>query len=644
MGIIMASKLQSLVEIFNNTFFRIPDYQRGYAWTRDELEAFWEDLTNLSPSKFHYTGLLTVEPIDKTRVEQSEKWKDDLWMFNKGLKAYYIIDGQQRLTTIIILLKSVIDKFGDSSGINFEPKNSWISRFLYQQYGNYKSYVFGYEKDNPSDEFFKTKILGQISLSSAHVPEQTLYTMNLQYAKIFFEGKIEKLDKNGLEVLFKKIVNSLKFNFYEIDSDLDVFVTFEVMNNRGKNLSKLELLKNRLIYLTTLLQEKDTDKDRLRKDINDAWKTVYEYLGKNKDNPLDDDDFLKNHWIMYFKYDRKEAEAFSEFLLKNHFIVKNLVNDSVEKIDFTKIKEYVESISKSVINWFYISNPKYSNFNEDIKMYLEKLNHVGFGAFAPIIMCAMGKGVTEGKLLKLLEISERFAFLIFKLSKRPANTRNSYFYKLANDFYKNDLSIDDVIKSIEVEIDGDKKYYGWFDVDDFKKHISDLYKKGEGFYSWNGVKYFLYEYELSLKEAARGDEKVKWDDINQESIEHIYPHVADKKSCWTDKFSMLSENNSILLHSLGNLLLLSQSKNSEWQNECFEFKKKHKDKKGNLIGYFNGSYSEIEVASLNEWTPKDILERSLKMLDFMEHRWNIKIGDTKTKIELLLLTFVARGD
>ena len=64
-------------------------------------------------------------------------------------------------------------------------------------------------------------------------------------------------------------------------------------------MSHLELLKNRLIYLSTLLDEDDETKGRLRTDINETWKTIYEYLGKNKDNPLDDDDFLFNHWIMY---------------------------------------------------------------------------------------------------------------------------------------------------------------------------------------------------------------------------------------------------------------------------------------------------------------------------------------------------------
>ncbi len=62
---------------------------------------------------------------------------------------------------------------------------------------------------------------------------------------------------DGIEVVFRKIILQLMFNIHEIEDDYDVFVAFETMNNRGKKLTNLELLKNRLIYLTTL---NDNDK------------------------------------------------------------------------------------------------------------------------------------------------------------------------------------------------------------------------------------------------------------------------------------------------------------------------------------------------------------------------------------------------
>lgn len=630
------TELQTLVEIFNNRFFRIPDYQRGYAWQEEQLNAFWEDLENLKEGKLHYTGLLTIESVSKKEVKNQDKWKDDLWLFDKGWKAYYIIDGQQRLTTTIILLETIISKFSDNELLNYDPVKKHKDKFLYQEAGSqYKSFIFGYEKDNPSDEFFKTEILGQKSSTGDKVPKETLYTANLKGAKDFFKQKTAKMSKEQLEVVFRKVINGLKFNLYEIDDDLDVFVTFETMNNRGKPLSKLELLKNRLIYLSTLIEEDEDVQNKLRRDINEVWKTVYEYLGKNKDNPLDDDEFLENHWIMYYTYERKTAESYAKFLLDKHFVAKNVLNPKEDtKVGFDEIKNYIDSVAESVKAWFYMFNPTYSkDFDSDIVPWLQKLDRLNFGAFKPLIMAAIVKQVGTNTLLRLLKVCERFVFLVFSLTRRPTNTQNNHFFRVAHNYYIHDIDwdINSVIENIEYLIKGvnDEGYLeGWFDIDKFFDYIGEQFRKEEGFYSWNGVRYFLYEYELYLQEQAHGEIKVSWETLKKPyTVEHIYPQ-NDSKEYWKKRFSKLnSKKKKMLTHSLGNLLVLSQAKNSELQNEGFDYKKKHLDKNKKPTGYFNGSYSEIEVAQYTEWTDKKIKERGLTLLEFLESRWEIEINN-----------------
>lgn len=644
------NKLLSLTEIFNEKFFRIPDFQRGYSWEINQLEDFWEDLINLKSDKIHYTGLLTVEPVSKSNVENIEKWQDDLWFFERGLGAYYLIDGQQRLTTSIILINEILNRFADNEGINFEDKSYWVKKFLFQAYGeNYKSYIFGYERDNPSDEFFKTKILQQESLTADKVPEQTLYTSNLKVAKDFFEKKLEKFDKQDIKEIFKKITLKFKFNFYEIDDELDVYVTFETMNNRGKSLSNLELLKNRLIYLSTLLNVDSPTRARLRKDINETWKTIYEYLGKNKDNAMDDDEFLRNHWIMYFKYNRKESASYAKFLLNKKFTAKNAIKN---KIVLTDIKEYIDSLSKSVKSWFYLYNAQFSDYQDETKEWIQKLNRLGMSAFPPLFMAAMTK-CSENEFLPLFKSAERFIFLVFRLSQRPSNTKNSHFYRLANSYYfgKNSTTIQSTIGNIDWMTQGesdkndDYVYHGWFDLEKFGNYIKDQYDKGEGFYTWNGLRYFLFEYELYLQEKANGNQKISWIDFNkrkkEDTIEHIYPQTP-KDECWTSVFKEYSKKErKILLNTLGNLVLLGQSKNSELQNKCFDFKRKHTNKDGDDVGFFNGAYSEIEVSSYDNWTSTEIDDRGKKMLSFLEERWNIDFKNWKIeKEDLLKLDFL----
>ncbi len=223
-----SNNLETLSELFNDKIFRIPDYQRGYAWGKLQINDFWSDLNNLDDKRIHYTGMITVEKKDE---------------------YYHIIDGQQRLTTIMILIKVILDNFDNEDWIEDKEKSDYVKKFLFRKTGkegkNIKV-IFGYEKDNPSDCYFKTRILDLEDTECYSVASETLYTKNLQFTKDLFIEKIEKLSKDDLEILFKKVIKQLKFNFYEIDDELDEFVTFETMNNRGKPLTTLELLKNRL--------------------------------------------------------------------------------------------------------------------------------------------------------------------------------------------------------------------------------------------------------------------------------------------------------------------------------------------------------------------------------------------------------------
>ena len=614
------SKLQYLTEVFNKKIFRIPDFQRGYSWQEAQLEDFWEDLINLKENKIHYTGLLTIEPIPESKIQ-----KDDSWFLKAGYKAYYLIDGQQRLTTAIILINEILNKFENDAIVNCRKKSVWEEKFLFlSNRDDYKSYIFGYEHDNPSDEYFRTGILGQYSSSSDKT--ETLYTDNLKKAKEFFKKKLGG-KKQGIEKNFKKLITGFGFNLYEIDNELDVYVTFETMNNRGKPLSNLELLKNRLIYLSTLLEVEDKTKEGLRKDINEIWKTIYEYLGKNKEKPMDDDAFLKNHWIMYFKYDRSESASYAKFLLNKNFTSNNVIK---KKIDCKNIQDYIHSLSTCIRPWFYLFNPEVSDapYKFEANEWIQKLNRLGMSAFPPLFMAAMTK-CDQQDLSPLFESAERFIFLVFKLSQRRSNTENSYFYRLASSFYYGEETVDSVIKKISDKTYYEKgDWYGWFDLVRFDNYIKEQYSKKEGFYAWNGLKYFLYEYELDLQKKAGGDRKISWIEFDkrkkEETIEHIYPQTATEE-CWTSVFNEYPEKErNILLHSLGNLVLLSRSKNSSLQNKCFALKKGDTEK-GNTVGFYNGSYSEIEVSRYEKWTKEEIQDRGKKMLDFLDKRWNVKI-------------------
>jgi len=337
---------KSLDSLFKEKLFRIPDYQRGYAWRHEQLKDFWEDLINLSGERKHYTGVLTLKQIPAGEVARTAK---EFWLVDDhSYRVYHVVDGQQRLTTFIIFLQALVDFIkalpenkgkpdGDiyiSESLNVaDLQDSYL--FKIKPMGDrFRTYKFGYESDNPSYHYLRYRLLGE---EGGGAVVETFYTLNLSNAKTYFTGQVRELHKHegvdGLQRVYKKLTKRFLFNEYIIKDEFDVFVAFETMNNRGRKLSDLELLKNRLIYLTTLYEDKELDdasRKSLRDTINDAWKEVYHQLGRNKAHPLNDDDFLRAFWIIYFKYSRKTGRDYIHFLLDEQFTPKK-VHKKVER-------------------------------------------------------------------------------------------------------------------------------------------------------------------------------------------------------------------------------------------------------------------------------------------------------------------------
>lgn len=639
-------KLNSLSDIFERRILRIPDYQRGYAWKEHQVEDFWEDILQLENDRIHYTGVITLEPV---KANLYQKWEKDLWLIGGvGFRPFYVVDGQQRLTTSMILLQAILESVQKDTELNYQSISSIRKQFIFFEADNklQQSFLFGYEKDNPSDEYMKTKIFGEHSGSNQFL--ETLYTRNLSFAKSYFQDQLKDMSVDEIALIYKKLTQKLKFNLYEIDEEIDVFVTFETMNNRGKPLTSLELLKNRLIYLSTLFKDND-GREQLRININDAWKTMYEYLGKNPDVPLSDNLFLRNHWTMYFKYTRKKGDDYIKFLLDEKFSARNVTHPKSpnDALRIEEISDYVRSLQQSIVYWFYMHNPYYAQSNElsdSQKVWLDRLERLSFRSFKPLILSAFVSKQAPEKITELLTSAERYNFTLFNLSQRRSNTGDTEFFTMSRELLTGERDISEVLETIDRWIE---KYY---DPEKFMSHIREKYDlERNGFYSWDGVRYFLYEHEHWLKEKGRqSTSKLSWEVLNSYkkdhvTLEHVFPQTPDN-SYWQERFGHFNDwEQYYLTHSLGNLLPLSRAKNSVLQNDSFPKKVNN----GDGVGYYNGSVSENEVAQCPDWTPTQILKRGLDLLSFMEQRWGIALGDFDFKGRLLHLAdidFSPSGD
>ncbi len=583
-------ELLNLDGVVEKGVFEIPSYQRGYAWQIRQLKDFWNDLEHVSKlgDKFHYMHSLTLRELEN-------EFEDS---------AFEIIDGQQRLATSLILLgllaKTTQNKDPKYSLINLEPILS------YKYYGLSEAFraIMGEEKDL---EAFKT----------------SFYAKNLIEAYAFFQEKISDTPMETLEKMFDALIKKMLFSVVELnDNRIDPFSSFETINNRGKDLSTLELLKNRLHFVAHKICDEE-DLENLQQEINDTYTRIYYDLRRFEDDHLES--FLK-HFVAYYY---GENSKFKERLLNTAFDAHKKYDDLYD--EYEKINDLLLHLSYSSKVWYFLHTLDDEELRIEItpKMRglldkMRRLNALSENAFLPLLLSLLtiqlvGRSANEQvyttqELEGLLEYLERFGFLIYGVAGK--NTAKNEWIRLAFKaiqacrFWEDEITIEDLPV---------------LEKDFFKGEHSGLkllenninFNNAKKWYEWGKVlNYLLYEYEL-----YHNPETTLNFDSSIESIEHILPQKPDQG------YSAKEKNwakNPHIVHALGNLLLIAKNANSSLSNKPFDEKRKE---------YLKGSYSEKEVAKNASFGVAQIKERSEKLLDFLIARYRIAelVGESAIK-------------
>ena len=597
----------NLSELFSQRIFRIPDYQRGYAWEEKQLSELWDDLDEIaeinSELKKHYTGTIYLE---ETQPTADEKWLS-------GVKFFNIVDGQQRLTSISILLFELL-KVADK-GYCEESKEDLIKTFLSKSNstGESKVYKFSYSANDKNYNFFLHSIFedNKIVLQPNH---QNHYTKNLREAKTFFATKISTLTHEQREILFKKLTTSLQFDIRTIEKDLDVQAVFETMNNRGKPLSTLEKLKNRLIYLTEKLDVAAEDKGSLRKKINEAWGKIYTCLAQNPTHILDEDVFLSAHLSLYRKpkestFSEKIAEekVFQMFCNKSEkYNLEESGTINEETVSYKKIEDYILKLSELAPIWHEIHN---SN-SKLIKKILILNSSKEIKIFLVAVLNITNDEIQINSIFSNLE-KILFRNRVPGIGVMDERTTASW----ARDIYNHEDDLESILQKIEDLINIPVSVNNI--VQSFKYLFT--YERGaKGFHRWGNLKYFLFEYEEFLKSKVQEtNDKVTIDDFNETTIEHIIPQQF--WDYWGDEVNSISDGieenekieqaRKVLLNTLGNLTILKNGKNSSLGNKGWLEKKER---------FRTGSYNEIAISNYENWTIQNISERGTEMLQFLQ--------------------------
>ncbi|WQZ68454.1 DUF262 domain-containing HNH endonuclease family protein [Helicobacter pylori] len=591
-------ELLTLDGVIEKGVFEIPSYQRGYAWQERQLKDFWNDLEHASKlgDKFHYMHSLTLRELEN-EFENS---------------AFEIIDGQQRLATSLILLgllaKITQNKDPKYSLINLEPILS------YKYYGLSEAFRAIMEEEKDLKAF------------------KTFYAKNLIDAYEFFQEKISDTPVGTLEKMFDALTKKMLFSVVELnDNRIDPFSSFETINNRGKDLSTLELLKNRLHFVAHKICDEE-DLENLQQEINDTYTIIYYDLRQFKDDDLER--FLK-HFVEYYygeKGDFKKRLLEMEFNAHKRYTYNTPFSDEYDKID--ELLFYVSCSSKV---WVFLHMPNDKELDKELEIEItpkmrgllgkmRRLNALSENAFLPLLLSLLtiqraGKSANEQpyttqELESLLEYLERFGFLIYGVAGK--NTAKNEWIELAFMAFKayregeGNITIED-LPPLEKHF-FNKQNNSALELLEENIHSK---KNTEKWYQWGKVlNYLLYEYELH-----HNPETTLNFDSSIESIEHILPQNPDqgysaKEKSWA--------KNPHIVHALGNLLLIPKNANSSLSNKPFDEKRKE---------YLKGSYSEKEVAKNASFGVVEIQKRSEKLLDFLIARYRIAelVGENAIK-------------
>ncbi|WP_131127958.1 DUF262 domain-containing protein [Helicobacter pylori] len=597
-------ELLDLDGVIKKGVFEIPSYQRGYAWQIRQLKDFWNDLEHVSKlgNQSHYMHSLTLRELEN-EFENS---------------AFEIIDGHQRLATSLILLgllaKTTKHKDPKYSLINLEPILS------YKYYGLSEAFRAITEEENDL-EAFKT----------------SFYAKNLIDAYTFFKEKISDTPIEALEKMFDALIKKMLFSVVELkDNRIDPFSSFETINNRGKDLSTLELFKNRLHFVAHKICD-GKKLEKLQQEINDTYTLIYHDLRQFEDDHLEG--FLK-HFVAYYygeKGDFKKRLLEMEFNAHKRYTDNTNFNEEYEKIDellfylsySSKVWNFLHKLDEKSITLIVDDNKKLEmEITPKMRGLLEKmrrLNALNDNAFLPLLLSLLtiqraGKSANEQpyttkELEGLLEYLERFGFLIYGVAGK--NTAKNEWIELAFQAFRAYRSWEDRITIEDLPTLEKNFFKGEHSGLELLEESIHSKKNTEKWYRWGkALNYLLYEYEL-----YHNPETTLNFDGSIESIEHILPQKPDqgysaKEKSWA--------KNPHIVHALGNLLLIPKNANSSLSNKPFDEKRKQ---------YLKGSYSEKEVAKNASFGVEQIKERSEKLLDFLIARYRIAelVGESAIK-------------
>ncbi|CAJ8621074.1 Uncharacterized conserved protein [Burkholderia pseudomallei] len=653
-----SAELQKLGDLLTGYHFHIPDYQRGYSWGEAQLEALWADLQIAvrSEAKQHFTGIVLLRKLE---------------LNGTALPSVELVDGQQRVISAMALARALAHQ-----GANADTAEE-TSRLL--------EFKVNFIDNAELQTYFDFWAMNDEREAARLGPNCSSYAANIENAARFFRERAGDLDAATARAYLEALLDRFRLFVLDAHPEFDIHVAFETLNNRGKKLTTLELLKNRLIYLTNILPDQVSDGEKVsgesalsdetspltgknvRVQIHRAWKGIYRSLGRSPATQNHDDEFLRAHAIGYFGEER-DADWVENVLFNETFTANNA------NLTLAEIPTYIRSLEEAAVWWSHMHEPK-------LMPRMHQRQHARFARvtyayFKPLILAAYMRAGAEAPhalaqpgeheaLLRpvaaLLQQIERFIVIVLTLSGRAAHLGRADMNNLAHRLLCPESAPEtsvwvkcggpemtaseavflarDYVKAYidNGRMDGSRlderfEWEGEFSAAAVEQQIAERMRLGgTGFYKWAFTRLLLLEYEEAQRDEGSKPIKLKWpwDEFSfDKTVEHIFPQTPDDDGYWNDVIAIDGRSKALrnaVVHSLGNLMLLSVKRNPAVSNLPFRTKDGSRCK---VTSYEQGSYSETQVAHIfREWNIAAIAARGVALLKFAEKRWSFSLTD-----------------
>jgi hypothetical protein len=549
----------------NGLTYRIPPFQRDYSWTETEWEDLWADIlgtTKPNGEAAHYMGYLVLQ--------------------SENDKVFDVIDGQQRLTTLSLIVLAVLKNLRRlvEAGKDAEP-NKQRQEQIRQTYIGYLDPVTLVPRcklslNRNNDNYYQTYL---VPLETLPVRGFRASEHSLRKAFEWFDRRIaDECVKNStnpgvaLATFIEAMSDKLFFTVITVTNELNAYKVFETLNARGVRLSSTDLLKN---YLFSVLHREGQHEHEI-KNLENRWEAMVGRLG-SESFP----DFLRVHWNSRNAFVR-QTELFKT--IRNRMASREAVFDLIRRME-QDVETYVA-----------LTQPETSDWSPDAKHSVKELKMFSVRQPFPLLLSAK-RTLPEAGFVSLLRACSVISFRYNVIGSQPANEQERVYNSVATKVASGELnSAAMVITGLATVYPNDRFFKEAF----IEKSIRTTQSRNKRI-----VRYILCALEYKLSQTDLDFESTAF------NIEHVLP---ENPAAGWDAFS---ENElEALTYRVGNLALLATGTNKDIGNAPFAQK--------------NPAYAASTFATTrkladenDDWNPERIAARQTWMANQATSIWRI---------------------